>query len=325
MFHVFAYLPDGTAKTLEEVPALKELLAAEPEARVWVDVDDPAEQEMRDLQVLFDLADDPVDDCLRGEQRPRIDEYEDYLFLVFYGLVGEEEPEELSPRKLTAFCGRRFLITVHQEPIRSIARLRERFLRHAPQLIAPGVDALLYAIVDAMVDNYLLVAERFEDRVDALEERSLGDDMDETLLTDAADLRRDLLKLRHLAEAGRDLVLPLVEDGYEFVSETLRQRFQHVQDHLLQTIDAINLQRELLTAVRENYDAALAQRTNAAMKAVAIYAGLMLPLTVIAGIYGMNFPVWPPGDDPLSFWAVLAAMGLIAAGLVLHFRRRKWL
>jgi len=296
MFPAFAYLPDGKLETVHSVATLGELLATQPEAIVWVDLENPDAAQMAPLKSLFALDDEPLDDCLYGEQRPRIDEYEGYLFLVLYGMIGISESAELTPRKLSVFCGPRFVITVHREPILTITRLRQRLPRHGPQSIGRGADFLLYAMIDSVVDNYLLAAEQFEERVECLEDKSLSMDLEETLLAEAADVRRELLQLRRLTAALQELLLPLIKGEYEIVREELWQGFQHVRDHLAQVIDSIDAQREFLSGVRENYHATLAHRTNAVMKVLTIFAGVMLPLTVIAGIYGMNLPVWPSGE-----------------------------
>jgi magnesium transporter len=192
-------------------------------------------------------------------------------------------------------------------------------------LLGRGVDAVLCALIDGMVANYLRVADRYEERLDALEDRSFRDDVDASLLPALAELRRDLLQLRRLAAAQRELLRPLMVGEFDFISESLGQRFQHVRDHLSQVIEAVNGMREVMGGVYQNYHSALAVRTNEIMKVLTIYAGLLLPLTLIAGIYGMNLPLWPAPESPWSFWMVMGIMGGITLILYAQFRRRKWL
>src|SRR5262249_8151204 len=161
---------------------------------------------------------------------------------------------------------------------------------------------------DLMVENYLRVAQHYEQRLDALEDQSFRPDVDAQLLSGLAELRRDLLELRRLASAQQDLLRPLMLGEYDFVSSSLSHQFQHVRDHLSQVIDTVNNLRELLGGVYQNYHSALAGRTNEIMKVLTIYTGTLLPLTVIAGIYGMNLPLWPGPENPWSFWVVLAIM-----------------
>ena len=117
----------------------------------------------------------------------------------------------------------------------------------------------------------------------------------------------------------------MAKGKYDFVSETLSQQFPHVCDHLSQVVDTVDSLRETIVSIRDNYHAALTRRTNEIMKVLTVFAAIMLPLTLIAGIYGMNLPLWPPSNQPFSFWGVLGVMTTIAAVMLLYFWRRKWL
>jgi magnesium transporter len=320
----FIVLADGACRPLESLDDLARLWAG-LETRVWVDLECPSEGELRKAGDVFGLDQESLEDCLHGEQRPRVDEFDDYIFLVLYGLRGLKEQEDIDPHKLAAYCGKRFLITVHRKPMLSVRQVRARCGRHPERLIARGVDVVLYTIIDMMVDNYLLVTNRYEDRLEGLEDKSLDVDAGGELLEEVADVRRDVLEMRRLAVAQRQLLTPLAKAEFDFVSGALSQEFAHVCDHLSQVIDTVDNLREAVVSIRDNYHAALTRRTNEIVKALTVYAGIILPLTLIAGIYGMNLPVWPPGSHPLSFWAVLTAMGVIAVALFYVFRRRKWL
>jgi magnesium transporter len=292
---------------------------------VWVDLEAPDQSELHALRDVFQLDDESLCDCLDGEQWPRIDDFGEHIFLVLYGLFGLKEGGEVDPHKLAVFCGRRFLITVHRHPLLTVRQVKARCGRHPESVIGRGVDYVLCAIIDAMVENYVRVAERYEDRLDALEEESLRPDVDAPLLAKLADLRRDLLELRRLATSQRELLRPLMLGEYDFISGSLSQQFQHVGGHLSQVIESVNGLRELLGGVYQNYHSALSSRTNEIMKALTIYAGILLPLSLITGIYGMNVPLWPAPESPWSFWIVLGVMIVITLILYVHFRRKKWL
>lgn len=320
----FALLPDNESRRLTSLDAVAELWARE-DIRLWIDLESPTDEDLRRLGAIAGLDEEALDDCLQGEQQPRVDEFEGYIFLVLYGLHGLKEQEELDPHKLAAFCGTRFLITVGRAPLLSVRQVRARCGRHPETLIARGVDVVLFEIIDTIVDYYLSVIDRYEDRLEALEEKSFDTDVDEEVLEEAAEVRRDLLELRRLAVAQRHLLQPVARGEYDFVSATLGQQFSHVCDHLSQVIDTVDSLRETIVSIRDNYHAGLTRRTNEIMKVLTLYAGIMLPLTLVAGIYGMNLPIWPPSDQPASFWGVLGFMALIAGFLLVYFRRRKWL
>lgn len=320
----FAVLPDDQCRPVKSLDDLATLWPRE-ELRVWVDLESPSDEDLQRLGQIVGLDDEALDDCLHGDQQPRVDEFEGYIFLVLYGLHGLKEQEDLDPHKLAAFCGSRFLITVERHPLLSVRQVRARCGRHPENLLARGVDVVLFEIIDTMVDNYLRVIDRYEDRLEELEEQSFDMDVSEEVLEEAAEVRRDLLELRRLAVAQRHLLQPVARGEYDFVSETLGQQFSHVCDHLSQVIDSVDSLRETIVSIRDNYHAGLTRRTNEIMKVLTLYAGIMLPLTLIAGIYGMNLPLWPPADHPQSFWGVIGIMVFIAGVLLVYFRRRKWL
>ena len=323
MITAFVYSVD---RELQKVESIETVEAAwqQPGVRVWIDLEAPGEQELFAVREVFHLDDESLDDCLRGEQWPRIDEFGEHIFLVLYGLFGLKEGGKVDPHKLAVFCGPRFLITVHRHPLLTVRQIKARCGRHPESVIGRGVDHVLCAIIDVMVDNYLRVAARYEERLDILEDRSLHPDVDAHLLPELADLRRDLLELRRLASSQRELLRPLMLGEYDFVSDSLSHQFHHVRDHLSQVLDTVNGLRELLGGVYQNYHSALAGRTNETMKMLTIYAGILLPLTLIAGIYGMNLPL-PASSEPWSFWAVLGSMAGITLLLYAYFRRKRWL
>lgn len=320
----FARYSDGT---VARIATFDELRAAyeRPDSVVWVDIEAPEAAELAELDTIINVDDEALDDCLHGEQRPRIDEFEDHIFIVLYGAVGTESLHEFDPRKLAAFCGSRYVVTVHRESLASVAGLRERSAKNPAAMLAAGAAKLLYLLIDGVVDKYMELGDNLETRVENLENRSLARDIDDTVLTEAADLRGDLLELRQLAFSQRELLTPVRRGEYDFLSDSLAQRFGHVCDHLSNVIDLVDTLREQLHNVRDNYHTALANRTNDIMKTLTIFATIMLPLTCIAGIYGMNLPLWPPPEHPASFWGVMGSMVIIAAGLLYFFRRRGWL
>ncbi len=324
MFTAYVRLSDGNTEPIESIGALPDALAEDGEV-VWADLEDPTEEELLSLGRAIGADEAALEDCLHGEQRPRIDEYEDHIFVVLYGAIGPEPEVRFEPRKLAIFCGKRFLITVHHEPLRSIGAIRERCVRHPANVLAGGIDAFLHHIIDTLIDNFVAMADTYETRLEELEEQSLSRDVDGSILEDVLDLRRDLLELRGVAASQRELLTPLAEGGFDYISEGFTRRFSHVRDHLIKVVEMIDSQRERLAGVRDNYHSALTVRTNEVMKTLTVFAAVLLPLSVVTGIYGMNLPVWPPAEEPLSFWIILAGLIAMGGGLLLYFKRRGWL
>jgi magnesium transporter len=320
----FAHDPDGATEELDNVGSIAQRWI-KPDVRLWIDVEEPTEPELRALGDIFHLDAEAIDDCLHGEQHPRIDEFEDHIFLVVYGMMGEREANDYEPRKLAVFCGPRYLITVHRERLRTISAVRGRCRRNAAQVLGRGVDFVLYAVIDGMVDNYTLVAEAYEDQLEALEDASLNPDVEDDLLTRVRDLRWDLLDLRRLAASQLQMLAPLTSGEYDFIGETLERRFAHVRDHLAKVVNHLENLRELLHGVQDNYHAMLADRMNQVMKTLTVMATILLPLSVITGIYGMNVPLWPAPGLQATFWGILCLMAVIVIASLFIFRRRRWL
>jgi magnesium transporter len=324
MLTAFTRHADGPTKMLENLDAVSDAWVGE-QTVLWIDLAAPSEEDVRGVAGIVGLEDDVVEDCLHGEQRPRIDEFDDCFFIVVYGMLGSDENDEIAPRKLAAVVGRRFLITVHREPLRTIGELRSRYMKHPSQALGHGVDFVFFTILDRMVDVYMYVAERYEERLDALEEQSLQPAVTDAILPQLVDLRRDLLELRRMAASELELLAPLARGEFEYVSEYLAERFRHVQDHLRHVVEQVEAHRELLNSIRDNYHAVIANRMNGIMKTLTMFATVLLPLSLVAGVYGMNLQLWPPTDHPMGFWLVLGVMVVIGTAAVIFFRSRKWL
>ncbi|HNQ23471.1 MAG TPA: magnesium/cobalt transporter CorA [Phycisphaerae bacterium] len=320
----FARRADGAVAKLSSVEEAV-ASAAELEGVTWIDVEDPTDSELQRVGEAFHLEPTTLEDALSGQQRPRIDEFEQYIVVIYYGLFGPAETDEVGPRKLTAFLGTNWLITVHGVPLRVVRDLHHRCTLRGDSLLGQGAAFLLYGLIDAIGDNLLHLVDQYEDRIEALEERSLGSDVDETVLSSTLPVRRELLELRQLAVSQREVVGQLARDPFDSIPDALEPRFAHVLDHLTKVVEQIDGLRERLNGVRDNYHTALTQRINAVIKTLTIFASVLLPLSLITGIYGMNLPVWPPGEHPASFWGVLAVMLVVAVVLLTYFRRKRWL
>lgn len=318
----FVIAQDDEIAPIKSADSLRELPA--DYATVWVDIERPKTGDMRLLQDVFDLDEEAIEDCLHGEQRPRIDEYKNCIFLIVYGLMSDSDISDAEPKKLAVFCSERFLLTIHAEPLRTLNRIHRRVKKRSAAL-RRGTDYLLYAIADELVDTYVSVVEEYEKTLETLEERSLEPSFDGTLLTDVGELRRDLVELRRVAIAQRSLFNPLAKGEFDFLSSNLEQRFSHVVSHLTHTVELVDGMRELLVGVVGNYHSHVAKETNDIVKTLTVYAAIMLPLSLVAGIYGMNVPLWPSPNGGHAFGFVVGLMAFIAVSSVYYFRSKRWL
>ena len=298
---------------------------AEPLGECWVDLEPPCEPELRELAARLSLADSAVEDCLSGEQLPRVDEFDNNLFLVLYGAFGVLQDQEFEPRKLAVFCGARYLITVHGEPLRSVTTLRERAMRHPEQILKNGVDSLLCTIVDLMADNYIHTAAKYQDEIEVLEEDALVPPFENDVLAEVPRLRRELLEIRQVAGALRDLMIPLAAGEYDYIAEQLGTKFSQVRDHMTTAMNELDAMRDRLRSVVESYHISVATQTNEIMRTLTIFATILLPMSLVAGIFGMNVPLGAAGDHLGSIWIILGGMAAFAGALLWMFKRRGWL
>ncbi len=326
MLTFYTYGPGAASTQGNDEDALRAAFAAEPPF-IWVDLHTGDEEMLKRVGALFKLDKESIEDAIAGEQRPRIDEYDDYLFFLLYGLLGAE-PEsqtEYHMRKIALFLGERYLITVHAESLKTIAGLHKRCARNPSPVLKRGPEFLLFTIIDTTVDNYMLVAETLEKQIEDLEDESLDVRNGPVFLESVSEARRQLIDLRHMITAEREMIMPLARGEFEQLSEETAEHFVHVADHLLKTYEEIDGLRELLFGVRDNYHSQLANQTNEIMKVLTIFASILLPITFVAGLYGMNVALWPGPDNPYAFPVILFAMVAITAAMLAFFRWRKWL
>ena len=289
-----------------------------------VDLEASSPADILHLGSIFNLDDAALEDCIHGPARPRVDEYESYLALCFFSVLVADDAQRFSPRRLAIFCSERFLITVHPEPLPSVGSLSARCQKHGAGMFERGIDVVLYRLVDALVDNYLEQLDRYDDDLSELETASYDPGTGEPILRGAVRLRNELMEVRRLASAQYALLAPVARGEFDYVSEHLSGEFRHVQEHLAHAVDTVDGMRDRLAGAVSNYHATLAKRTNDIVRVLTVFAAVLLPLSLVAGIYGMNVPVWPPGDQSESFWTILAAMGALAGCLLWFFRTRHW-
>lgn len=288
---------------------------------VWVDVEAPGVDELEMLQRLFNLHPLAVEDCLQRTMRPKIEDYDEHFFLVLHGVDSGLTHEEMNPVEVHAFLHQDFLVTVHDAPLQSVETLRTRVAAH-PELLAHGTDWLLHAVVDAVVDGFFPVLDDLERKVEVVERQVFDPDADPLPLI--FRLKKDVLHLRRMVGPQRDLLSILTAWEHPWVSPGIQRYFRDVYDHALRICDALDIFRDLLFGATDSYLSVVNNRMNAQMKVLSIVATIMLPLTLIASIYGMNFAHLPGAGHPHGFYWLLGGMGAILGGMLWVFRRVKW-
>ena len=318
---VLVFAPDGGvraggAELLAEAGAL-----ADGAGCAWVDLEGHgADVERQLLEMGFHpLA---VEDTLTLEHQPKIEEYPGCLFAIVRGLDFNRAGTRLNTLKLAAFLDRRRLVTYHRAPMRSVAGVRQRIAdsRRAPQ---GGPVHLFYSICDQVVDYYFPVLDKVAEEVEKVEEE-IFQAPTRAHLQRLLELRRRLATLRRVMLPHRQVFNHLANAKNPYVDDSAALFFRDIYDNVLRLGDAIDQQRDLLASTKETYLSVLGQRTNEVMKVLTLFSAILLPLSVIAGIYGMNFEHMPELHSRYGYFAALGLMAAVATGLVWWFRRRGW-
>jgi len=325
----------GHLRELEDPRQIKQCLDAGDQL-IWLDLTDPQPEELELIAREFSLHPLAIEDAGKGNQRPKIDDYEHFYFMVIFALeqVTEERPDGRSAntgrfriQEVDLFIGERFLITVHQAPIPFLDTMRERW-SHNSQATNEGIGVLVYTVLDGIVDAYFPVLDSIVERVEELEEVLFTGVVHQGRMYDMRSLfqiKRDLLNLRRVIAPERDALLVLARQEIHLFDRKIAVYFQDVYDHVVRVTDSIDIYQDLLTNALESYLSLVNNNLNQVMKTLTSLTVMLVVPTLIAGIYGMNFDNMPELHWEYGYPFALMLMALSAGSLFFYFKRRRWL
>ena len=289
---------------------------------VWIGLCDPSANEIATLQRLYGLHPLAVEDALREGQLPKVDVYGDQLFVLARTAVLKGHGIEHG--QTAVFVGHSHIITVRQGSDRSHQPLREQ-LEAAPSLLEQGVDYVLHAILDFVVDGYLPIVRTIEDEVLAMEARILDAFLERSEIARIFTLRRELIRFQRMLVPMEETARKLARSELPRIDADARAYFSDVFDHVRRVEAMVDGLREVLISVFEFGNLIEQQRTGAITRQLAAWAAILAVPTAIAGIYGMNFVYMPELKTLYGYYVVLAVILVICAGLFFQFKRVKWL
>lgn len=288
----------------------------------WVDL---AAQDTAQLAVLsdrFHFHPLTIEDCAHFDQRPKLEAYGDYLFLVIHGFrLPSDQGEEVESLELHMFLGERFLITVHAEPIPGLEAVWKRVEGDAA-ILRRGPDFVAYLVADAIVDSFFPLLDEVIAHVDSIEDRVLSK-WSAVELSEIFHFKRLLVKLRKVLSPQRDVFALLAKRGEGWVEERTALYFRDVYDHVLRLHESVEATRDLLGNALDAYLWSASERTNEIMKRLTVLSAIFLPLTFITGFFGQNFDQLPFHDTRVMA-AMLASCIAVPAAMVYYFIRSKW-
>jgi len=287
-------------------------------ALLWVDVEAPSRAELEALPFrLHQLA---IEDCLTFDQRPKLEEYPEHLFVVIHEL--NLDTSEISGHEIHAFIGKNFMITVRERPCRRIDEVIQR-VAGANDIHARGVGFIYYLLADGVASHNLVSIDQLSEAIDQMEEHALNV-ADQTTLPRFFELKKSLGAARRALSPQRDLFAMLSRVDSRWISERTALYFRDVYDKLARSVESLESQRDLLANVLDAHFSVTSQRTNDIVKRLTILSAIFLPLTFVTGFFGQNFAHLP--FHSLAFmWVALAACAVIPPTMLLWFRRRGWL
>ena len=289
---------------------------------IWVDVADPTGEDFRELAQEFKFHPLSIEDCRNEHQRPKVEEYQGYYFIVLYE-AELKEGGHLELRELNIFLGKNYLVTVHSQPIRAIP-VAERLWREWADLAERGTGLLAYLVIDAIVDDYMPLLDTLSDRMDDLEDQIFGD-FEPASIEEIFRIKKQLLFLRRSVAPLRDVFNTLLRREQPVFSRETHVYFQDVFDHLIRTADTIDTLRDMLGTTMDAYLSISGNRMNQVMKRLTSISTILMSVTLIAGIYGMNFDFMPELGWRYGYVGALASMVLVGLAIYLYFRKIKWL
>jgi magnesium transporter len=290
---------------------------------IWADVTDPTSHDFEELAQEFGFHHLSIEDCQNAHQRPKVEEYVGYYFIVLYEaeLAGPQDRLEL--RELNIFLGKNYLVTVHSRPIRAIEtakRLWPEWTDRSDQ----GAGLLAYLLIDAIVDDYLPLLDLVSERMDDLEDSIFGEWRAESI-EEIFAIKKKLLYLRRSITPLRDVFNTLLRREQPIFPRETHVYFQDVFDHLIRVADTIDTLRDMLSSTMDAYLSVSGNRMNQVMKRLTSISTILMSVTLIAGIYGMNFVLMPELRWRYGYVYALLSMVVVGLALYMYLKKVKWI
>jgi magnesium transporter len=313
-------LIEKVLETVEECQALK----GQPGMNLWINVDGLDQIGIIEkLGSYFGVHPLTLEDVLNTGQRPKMEDYNSYIYTVLKEMILDEKREEIIIDQVSIIFGSNYILSFQERAGDVFDPIRERLKNPSSRLRKNGVDLLAYSLIDAVVDNYFLILEHIGEEVESLEEELIVSPMPETLKA-IQKYKRDMITLRRSVWPLRELINSLQRTESELINETTQLYLRDVYDHTIQVIDSIEAFRDILSSMIDVYLSSLSNRMNDVMKVLTIIATIFIPLTFIAGVYGMNFDYMPELRWRWGYPAVVLGMALLGISMFLYFKKRRW-
>jgi magnesium transporter len=292
----------------------------------WIDIIDPAQEDIAHLRRYYPFHPLDLEDCLSDIERPKVDEYEDYLFIVMHFPVYDPQERISRISELDIFIGSGYLITLHHGELRPLMRLFdecEKDERARNKHMSKGAGQLLYGLLDRAVDYVLSILGKVAARIDEVDDRVFTEDM-RFIVEELSSIRRDVIALRRIIKPQIAVISNLERKDRPFIREGMEVYFGDILDGFSRAWDELEDHREVIESLSDTSDSITSYRINETIRVLTVISIILLPLSLIAAIYGMNVKL-PLDRSPYAFWGIAVVMLMMSLLLLIVFRRRKWL
>lgn len=319
------------AKSIEEGFTQTDLpeLIADKNNVVWVDFlgesDEQIEQAKNVLLYTFKFHHLTVEDCLETRNQPKVEAFPDYIYFILHGVKNETNSANFVTKELDGYLGDNFVVTFHNERFRTIKKVKQQ-IRSTPFACQRGAAYLLHQILDLLVDYYMPVVDDFDEAINDLEDRVFKMKKgNNNILEEIMDLRRSVARLKRISARQLDVLYRISHGEFPQIPENVLPFYRDVHDHLLRISDLSENYRDLVAGLFDIHFSVVANRTNDVMKVMTIFSSIMLPLSLIAGIYGMNTKLFSDEQNPQNFWYIIGSMLVVTLVLTFYFWRKGWI
>jgi len=291
---------------------------------VWLDLHGDLDKETMDqLQAHFNIHPLALEDCLDPNQTPKVEEYDDFVFILFKSI--DVVKEELLSHRYNIFLGKKYVITITDQRSELLSDIRKRIRLRQPQIVSLGASYLSYVIIDAIVDSYFPEMEEMGESIDELEEEVL-EHPSKDILRKIHDKKRMLIIIRKVLWPHRDLLAVLYRGGVkETNTKAVIFAFRDVYDHMTQILEILETQRDILNAVMVLYQSAVNNNLNEVMKVLTVISTIFIPMTFIGGWYGMNFRYMPELSWRYGYVMVWCILIIMIFTMVIYFWKKRWI
>lgn len=303
---------------------LPELLA-DSENLVWVDLEMPTRDEEKILTDVFNFHPLTIEDAVGTRNQPKVEAFDSYLFFIVHGVKVETNSKNFATKELDGFLGKNYVVTYHRENFVSIDKVK-RQVRSSAFVCGRGADYLLHQIFDEMVDLYLPIVEDFDDSINDIEERIFqANHASNKILEEILNLKRSVARLKRITSRQLNVLYRIAHGEFPLIEESHLPFFRDVHDHLQRVSDLSESYRDLISGLLDIQFNVVSNRTNEVVKILTIFSAIMLPLSLIAGIYGMNFENMPELKTANGYYVTLGLMFIVAGSLLIYFWQKGWI